>query len=224
MTAYFISGLGADKRAFERIKLPPSYEIRHLEWLIPARHETLVDYSARLSKQIDTSKPFELVGLSFGGMIVTEISKILKPTRSILISSISTRNQIPWYYRLIGKLRLHKIVPAQLLKWPNALTFWAFGARTKEEKKLLRQILHDTDRKFIKWAIHAILTWTNEQRPETLFHIHGTNDRILPIRFTQPHVKVERGGHFMVYSMADNINKTLEEKLSKYLQPHKAKI
>ncbi len=217
MTVYFISGLGADKRAFQKIKLSAAYEIKHIDWITPISEESLKDYSARLARQVDTSKPFILAGLSFGGMVVTEISKILKPTRSILISSISTRSQLPWYYRLIEKLRLHKIIPAQLLKWPNPLTFWAFGARTKEEKKLLRQILHDTDGKFLKWAIHAILTWTNEQRPETLFHIHGTNDKMLPVRYTRPHVKVERGGHFMVYSMADNINKILEEKLSIYL-------
>src|ERR1035437_7250589 len=94
LTVYFISGLGADKRAFQKIKLPDSCSIQHLDWLIPMDNESLIDYTLRLAKPIDTRKPFALIGLSFGGIIVTELNKVLHPVKSIIISSVTIRSQL----------------------------------------------------------------------------------------------------------------------------------
>jgi len=66
MNAYFISGLGADKRIFSKLKLSEKINIIHVDWINPDRNETLEAYSKRLSRIIDTSQPFALVGVSFG--------------------------------------------------------------------------------------------------------------------------------------------------------------
>ncbi|WP_353717332.1 hypothetical protein [Dyadobacter sp. 676] len=67
MNVYFISGLGADERVFTKLKLDPRLNVKYIKWVRPLKKETLQHYAARLSKQIDTSQPFQLVGLSFGG-------------------------------------------------------------------------------------------------------------------------------------------------------------
>ena len=66
MNVYFISGLGADRRAFERIQLPPQFSVHHLDWIEPRKDESLNDYAMRLGEGIDTTKPFALVGLIHG--------------------------------------------------------------------------------------------------------------------------------------------------------------
>jgi pimeloyl-ACP methyl ester carboxylesterase len=67
MTIYCISGLGADYRVFQKLVFPSDYHVVHVEWIQPEIRETLSSYALRLLKQIDNSKPFILIGLSFGG-------------------------------------------------------------------------------------------------------------------------------------------------------------
>ena len=55
------------------------------------------------------------------------------------------------------------------------------------------------------WAIHKIVTWTNQPKIENLKHIHGTNDSILPIRFVQADKQINNGGHLMILNRADEV-------------------
>lgn len=213
INAYFISGLGADKRAFQKIRLPRRFEIRHIEWISPLENEPLTDYCMRLAGQIDTAKPFVLIGLSFGGIVVAELAKKLKPLKSIIISSVPDSGQFPWYFRLAGRTGLHRIIPPRMLKSANGLTVYAFGIKSPEEKFLLSEIVENIDENYLKWAVNAILTWNNREKPANLIHIHGTHDRTFPIRYVQPDIKIEGGRHLMVLSMADTINGVLEKEL-----------
>jgi pimeloyl-ACP methyl ester carboxylesterase len=210
MNVYFISGLGADRRVFRRIKLPPTFHIHHIDWIPPLRHETLNQYAQRLTQFIDTSKPFALVGLSFGGMIATAMTAFINPTKTILLSSIGCAKELPWYFRLSGSLHLYKLLPQALLNRPTEIAHWLFGAKSKTERKALSQIIADADPYFIRWAIGAILTWKDKKRPPHLFHIHGSRDKILPIHFTYPDVVIEKGSHFMVWTHAGTVSKAIE--------------
>ena len=145
MTIYFISGLGADRRVFKKLSLPNHFIIRHIDWIPNLENESLSSYAQRLLTQVDITQPFILVGLSFGGIVATELSKITKPTKTIIISSVSVSNQIPWYFKIAGKVKLHLLMPNRALKNPNSFLYWVFGTRDDEQKKLLKQIIHDTD-------------------------------------------------------------------------------
>jgi pimeloyl-ACP methyl ester carboxylesterase len=214
MIIYFISGLGADERAFQKLSLPIEWKIKHLKWIDVVPKEKLQSYVLRFSKLIDTSKEFSLVGLSFGGIMAIELNRILRPKATILISSISTKYELPVLYRLVSFLRLNKLVPTVLLNKVFPFTHWYFGTKSKEEKILLEKIIHDTPPLFLKWAINEILHWKNEERPSNIFHIHGTKDRIFPISNLNVDFKIENGGHFMVYSRADEVSKILTERVS----------
>lgn len=213
MTVYFLSGLGADKRLFNKLKLPEHLIIRHIEWIPQLGNESLANYASRLLLQIDTSEPFQLVGLSFGGIMATEISKIRKPKQVIIISSVSTCNQIPWYYKLAKRLQLHLLFPGNILKSANAITFWVFGAKTTEQKSLLKQLLSESDGKHLKWAIIKIASWDNKIKVENLYHIHGTADKLFPIKFIVPDREIIGGSHFMVYDKPEELSQLLAEKL-----------
>jgi pimeloyl-ACP methyl ester carboxylesterase len=210
---YFISGLGADRRAFKRLVFPLDCELIHLDWIPAIKNETLESYADRLALSIDTSTPFYLIGLSFGGMLATEIAKKLKPLHTFLISSTPIFKELPWYYRMAGSLHLQNIVPVTLLKRSNSIGLKFLGAKTREETALLKQLVIDSDPVFIKWALTCILNWRNNERPQNLTHIHGDTDNILPIRYNNPDIIIEGGGHFMVYANADAISKLIASKL-----------
>ncbi|MDQ0638796.1 pimeloyl-ACP methyl ester carboxylesterase [Pedobacter sp. W3I1] len=207
MNTYFISGLGADKRIFSKLKLNEKINIIHINWITPNKNESLASYAERLSSAIDITLPFALVGVSFGGMIAVEIAKILRPATTIIISSTMMSTHLPALYRFAGKLGLLKFIPARLLKSSNKLTQnYYFGTRSSNEKTLLGQIIKDTDPYFLKWAIGSILSWRNKIKPKDIYHIHGTNDKILYAKTAQPDFIIENGTHFMVYQNAKEIS------------------
>ena len=71
MNVYFIGGLAADERVFRHIRLPRPYHSKFLNWLSPEKKETLVSYAHRMAEQIDKQSLYIIVGVSFGGMLVT---------------------------------------------------------------------------------------------------------------------------------------------------------
>lgn len=139
---YIFSGLGTDERVFQYIDLS-GFAVHYIQWITPFNDEPLADYAKRLSTQIHHRKPV-FVGVSFGGMMAMEVAKYIAADKIILLASAKTKHEIPFYYRLAGSLQLYKILPARLLKHPNLFSYWLFGAKTKQDKKLLAHILQDT--------------------------------------------------------------------------------
>lgn len=211
---YFISGLGADKRVFRKLSFPADYELIYIDWITPDKNELLQDYALRLAGAIDTSKPFYLVGVSFGGFIAVEIAKVLKPVHTFLISSLKTKEEMPWYYKLAGSLKLLHILPASQFKSANVLSYKFFGAKTAEHKIMLKQIISDTDLVFLKWALMSALSWKNTELLQNLTHIHGTKDQILPIRYIHPDEVITGGGHLMVYVQAKRVSELIQKVVS----------
>ena len=117
MKLYAISGLGADKRVFKYLNL--NCELIPIDWIKPKKNEEIELYSERLSSVINKNEPFGLLGVSFGGLIATEISKKLKPELTILISSAETKFELRTFYRLIGKLGIIKQLPAKKFNPPR---------------------------------------------------------------------------------------------------------
>lgn len=213
MNVYFLSGLGADKRVFSKLKLDDRFDVHYIDWIPPKRKEELHDYAARLTAQMDTTKPFQLVGLSFGGIIASELSEIVHPEQIILISSTSTNIPISKFNRGLIKFLLFSPLAAPILKSANSFTYKYFGADTPELKTLLKQILHDTDSKFLKWALARMSEWNHPDKVENLYHIHGAADRLLPLKIVKPDIIIEGGGHLMVYAQYQEISKILNEQL-----------
>ena len=209
---YIFSGLGADKRVFQKMDFS-EYNATFVEWILPNRTENIESYSKKLTEQIKHEKPI-LIGLSFGGIIATEIAKIIETEKIILIASAKNKTEIPNYLRIAGKLKLHKLLPAKLMKMPNFLSFWFFGTENRNEKKILAEILKDTNENFLKWAIDKIVNWKNVTEHKNLIHIHGTADRISPINFINYQIKVENGGHFMTLNKAKELDEIVKREIS----------
>ena len=206
-SVYVFSGLGADERVFHKINFS-EFDVRFIQWLPPYKNERMEEYAVRLLPQITKPNPI-LIGLSFGGMMAVEVAKHIKVKRIIIISSGKNKNEIPFYYRLAGKLNLTKIIPATALIKTNLFTNWFFSNRSVDDKKMLSAILHDTDPIFLKWAIHAIATWQNKTVHKNLYHIHGDADRILPFKFVTCDETLKGGAHLMIVNRSSEVNEML---------------
>lgn len=209
MNIYCFSGLGADYRAFQFIDFA-EHNVIHVPWIDPVSNETLESYANRLGDIISTNEPFVLIGLSFGGMLALEISKTKKPHQLILISSIVAHSEKPARMKIAGKLKLYQFVPKKYFTRPNRIAYSLFGTKTAQEKELLDQILKDSDPDFIRWALNSISQWKNKEKLACK-RIHGTDDRIFPIKNLSIDVAIEGGGHLMVVSHSKEVGKAILE-------------
>lgn len=204
---YILSGLGADERVFKYLNFK-DWDVTFINWINPVINEPLADYAKRISEQIKHENPI-LIGLSFGGIVAAEITKIINVEKLILISSLKTSAEIPTLYRLAGKLRLHRIIPYSILKKDHFLNRWLFGVIGKSDRDLFKKVLADTAMNYLKWAINTIVNWKNKQLHPNLFHIHGTNDKILPITKSGKVIAIENGGHLTVLTKAKQVSEAL---------------
>lgn len=204
MKLYGISGLGADKRVFGHLTL--DYELVPIEWIKPENNENIEAYALRLSEAIDQKEEFGILGVSFGGLVAAEISKLLNSKVTILVSSAETKFELPSVIRIIGRTRLLKILPTKLFDPPRNISQTLFGA---QNKKLLNSILDDTDLHFSKWAVNELANWKNEQRLEQVIKIGGSKDKLIPPADIENTFIIEGGEHFMIVDRADEVSRII---------------
>lgn len=206
---YFISGLGADERAFHFLDLSFCNPV-FVGWLPPYKSESLKEYAMRTMTFITAENP-NIVGLSFGGMLASEIALAKPKARVALISSNKTSTELPPYFKVGKYFPLYKLVPDNIMKSPKGLFMWMMSAEGKEQKMILEQMAIDTDMAFAKWAINSILRWKSTSVPENITHIHGNNDMLLPCRYVKADYMINGGKHSMVMDKADEITVLLKK-------------
>ncbi|MBO0593248.1 alpha/beta hydrolase [Cellulophaga sp. E16_2] len=214
MKIYGISGLGADERVFNYLTL--DQELVPIEWITPKKKESIVSYAKRLIKKygIGEEPNFGILGVSFGGLIATEISKITNPKFTILISSIETRRELSVILKIVGRTQLISFVPKKLLNPPKAIAYYMFGT---DQKELLASILDETDLNFTKWALRELLHWKNQTTVPNLIKIGGSKDKLLPPKGENTLV-IKNGAHFMIVDKAEEISLLINDEIKKILR------
>jgi pimeloyl-ACP methyl ester carboxylesterase len=196
---YAISGLGADERVFQFLDLP--FEVVCIKW-VPWHGHNLQSYAELLFEQVDTTEPFALMGVSFGGIVAVEMNQSCNPKSTILISSAESWNDFPSWYFMLPTINLVRFIPTALFNLPRPVANFLFGAKNKP---LLDQILNDTDPQFVKWSIEQIRSWRSEIRLIKSVRIHGSADRIIPMTNESSIKVVPDGHHFMVADKASEV-------------------
>lgn len=204
--------MGADKKAFQKIKLPSAYEPVFLDWIPPQKNESLSNYARRFCSLIKNDDAFILIGLSFGGMLVSEIARLRRPMKAIIISSLASSTELPWYFKGAGRVGLHKAIPIKFLKAGSILKNF-MGVRSKEDKVIIYNYAKSADPDLVRWSIQAIVNWNQPDRLPGIVHLHGSNDRMLPLKYTRPDFIIKGGGHLMIFNKADEVNKILNQVL-----------
>ena len=210
MKLYCLSGLGTDHRAFKNIHLN-GVELVHIPWIKHHKDESLKAYAQRLFDHVQPENDYNLIGLSFGGMIAAEWESIKKPKNLFLLSTISDKSELGASTRFIGWLRLHRIIPMSILTKPNFISYYIFGVPKNENRKVFKEILKDTNFEHLKWAMSSILKWSNTKISSGL-KIHGDKDKVTPYRNNADFL-MKGAGHMAVLNNATEIQQYLKSKL-----------
>lgn len=208
MKVYFISGLGANQTAFNFLDLSWCEPV-FIQWQTPAKQQSLRSYAFQLREQIEEKNPV-VVGVSFGGMLATEMARADKNVRAIIVSSNKSSAEFPPYLRMWKYLPVYRWVPPRVITASGRLVRPFIGPQGRQQKAVFNKIMHDTNPVFTAWAINAILHWKTSQVPANVVHIHGSADRLLPARLARPHHIIKGGKHIMIMDKADELSMLLK--------------
>ena len=212
---YCISGLGADERIFCKLQVPHT-SFHFVQWLQPENDESIANYAARLSKQIEHEKPV-LMGVSFGGMMAIELAKILTVDKVVIVSSIKSSVELPTWMKMCGKYKFDRMLPSRPLhsirplKALRPIQNYFLGTESEEEKAIANHFRDNVDPMYLRWSINQILNWRNDWKPDNIYHLHGAKDHIFPLKHVDPTHIIPNAGHFMVMNKCKEISSILTE-------------
>ncbi|MDO5654906.1 MAG: alpha/beta hydrolase [Flavobacteriaceae bacterium] len=214
MKIYFISGLGTNKKAFERLKISKDFEPVFIDWKQPEFNETLQHYAHRMADEININEQFHLVGLSFGGIIAQEMNAFLNPDKTILISTIQNRAEMPRFMKLSSRTAAHKAVPIQFFTSESLLSYSFFRKIYDPRMPKLNEFFTIKDPFYLKWSIHEIVNWRpNDLHINKIYRMHGDKDLIFPVANVQQADIILGGSHIMVLQKPREVSKLLAQYL-----------
>ena len=203
-------GLAAGPSIFENIKLPEEqFEMYFLEWFLPIENESIESYALRMTQKITHDNPV-LIGVSFGGVLVQEMAKIIQTDKVIIISSVKPNKEFPSRFKIARNTKAYKLIPTQLLADIEKLVKYAFGDNIVTKRiKLYEKYLSVRDKHYLDWAIETILCWNQKEINEAVIHIHGDADEVFPIKHIRKCIVVKGGTHIMILNKFKWMNENL---------------
>jgi len=210
-TLYLIPGTGADHRFFSRLQLDIPTKV--IEWSDWGSAKTIKEYAEELSIQIDKEEPYGILGVSFGGMVAVEMAKFLSPENLFLVSSAKTYKELPKTVRVSNTFGARYLISPWLIK-VAPFAGKVFGV-SKKDKLFFEKMLAETSDLHLKKTIRAILRWKSMKFPNNLYQIHGTHDKVIPIKNIQGSISIKGGGHFMIYNKAKEVSDVINKIMAK---------
>lgn len=207
-------GMAANPTIFEYIKLPETqYKIHWLEWQIPDKSETLQDYAKRMCSFIKHNNVV-LLGVSFGGILVQEMSKYITLKKLFVVSSVKSHHELPKRFKLLKVTKAYKILPTQLVGHIDLLAKYTFGETLKKRVELYKKYLSVSDKTYLDWAIKQVICWDQTEPNANAIYIHGDKDIVFPHSCVGDCIVLKGGTHIMVI----NKYKWFNENLPKLIQ------
>jgi len=207
---YFVPGLAAGGEIFRNIELPDNYEIHILEWLIPEKGEQLKVYAERMAQRVKEKNAI-LIGVSFGGVVVQEMSQFLKLKKLIIISSVKTRYELPRRMKIAGFTKAYKLIPTSLVLSAENLTKFSIGPKSKKRLALYQEYLHVRDKQYLDWAFEKMVTWNPTKKIDKIVHLHGEKDMVFPLKYIADCTVIKGGTHIMILNKGREVSKKLLE-------------
>lgn len=202
-------GLAASAAIFERIVLPADiFETVLLEWEIPLEKETLPEYAKRIAQKIQHPNPV-LIGVSFGGILVQEMTRFIEARKVIIISSVKTNVEFPRRMKVAKTTKAYKLIPTNLVANVESLSKFSFGYKIDQRLKLYEKFLGVRDKRYLDWAVEQVILWERTIADEKVVHIHGDDDDVFPIKQIQNCIVVKGGTHAMILVKYKWLNENL---------------
>lgn len=211
---YFVPGLAAGPEIFENLELSEDkYDINYLSWKEPlASEETITNYAMRMCDDIKHEKPV-LVGVSFGGIMVQEMSQFIETKKVIIISSVKSRKELPKRFQMAKFTKAYKLFPSKIVSNFESYTQYFLGKSLKKRADIYKKYLSVRSEIYLNWAVTNIVKWENKFTPENLLHIHGTKDNVFPLEKIKNCIQIEKGTHVMILTKAKKITTIINDNI-----------
>lgn len=208
---YMIPGLGAQSSIFEKLNFQ-NLQMVHVKWIKPYQYESLSSYAKRLLEQIPQDA-YNIVGLSFGGMLASEMALMRPNAKVIIVSSCSHAHQLPAWYRIGKWLPLHLVQSNRLEQTRLNIMQRILGIRSTDEKAFFQNMWNATNHTWANEFVQMILKWALQEKPRNVFHIHGTKDRLLPHPTSKVDHSLTNGTHWMIREEAHLLSSIIEHEV-----------
>lgn len=212
---YLMPGLAAGPEIFENLSLPEEkYELNYLKWIKPlALEETISNYTMRLLAEIKHDNPV-LIGVSFGGIIVQEMSKFLECKKVIIISSVKSSDELPSRFKIANFGKIYSLFPTKFVTNFEDYSMFFIGKTLKKRASIYKKYLSVRSESYLKWSIKNVISWQQKEPLENIIHIHGDNDSVFPIKNIKNAIVIEEGSHAMILNKAKKISEIIDKSLT----------
>ncbi len=206
---YMMPGMAAEPTIFNRIKLPlDTFEMHWLEWMIPEENESLESYAKRMIAKI-SHKNVVLLGVSFGGVLVQEMSKYMTLRKLIVVSSVKSKYELPKRMKIAKFMKAYKFAPTQLLSNLDVLKKYAFNDTISKRIDLYKTYLAVNDKRYLDWALEQMICWEQEKPIPDAIYIHGDSDAVFTHSCEGDCIVIKGGTHIMIIFKSQWFNENL---------------
>lgn len=201
-----LPGLGLNHRLFaaQQAALP---NVIVPPWPDLDSTESLPAFARRVAEAIPKSESLYLGGSSFGGMVALEVAALLRPNAVLLIGSCRSPDAIVPLVRSLGSLV--PAIPIPMFyprRWLLGLIALSLERLSPEQRALFWSMTSTDFPAFLKWGIQAIRSWRPTPVSAPVLHIHGSDDRLIPVRYVAPDRVVPGGRHLLSLTHSQEVN------------------
>lgn len=206
---YLMPGMAASSTIFEHIKLPENmFKTHYLEWIMPIKNESIQHYAKRMCEQVKHEN-IVLLGVSFGGILVQEMQSFLSIKKIFVVSSVTSKHQLPKRMRFAKATKAYKLMPTQLLSNVELLAKYAYGDFFKRRVDLYKKYMTMNDKQYLDWAIEQVVNWQQDKANKHVIQIHGDKDEIFTNSCHNNCIIVKDGTHIMILNKYKWFNENL---------------
>jgi hypothetical protein len=148
------------------------------------------------------------MGVSFGGMLCSEISDLIPVNKVVLISSCKNRTELPPNIKILKTLPVQKLVTDALYRAFASRLSWIVGFEKSYLPKFLK-MMREMPKNYFKYCVDMIVQWDKKSDTQSIYHLHGNADNLLPHTFIKHCTIIENGNHAMVVYKATELNSLL---------------
>jgi pimeloyl-ACP methyl ester carboxylesterase len=226
MQFLLLPGLGSDGRVGHAQRSLP-YNVITPDYILPLRNEELPAYAQRMldtlieQKIIDLTAPIVLAGISMGGALAQEMSRLIEARAIVLLGSLRKGSELrPLIYQY-GKhvisyvpLWAHdvsiRIVPMAMERLSNV---------SDEDILLSEAMYRELPKEIFRSGLRMLAHWEGCPITTPLFRIHGELDHIIPLERTRGVDLVVPGAkHLVAVSNPEIVNPAIEAFLNPLLR------
>lgn len=151
-----------------------------------------------------------LLGVSFGGILVQEMAKVIPVKRLIIVSSVKSKHELPKKMIWAKYTKVYKLLPTGLVSNIELLRNMHLVMQSPSDWLYTRNTYLYVIKKYIDWSLDCIINWDQEKESPGVIHIHGDKDPVFPIQYIQNAIVIKGGTHIIIINKYKWFNENLE--------------